>query len=74
MPVTEITKDLDARIAAYNAPTRLRRLHAALPNFPDQIVLVYRADQPKTRAARFVKDAIINSGHEMPSVGVTAAE
>ncbi len=61
---------LPRRIAAYNLPGRLRRLHGGLPFFPDEIVLLYRADQPKTRAARWVKDALLRSGREMPSVGV----
>lgn len=61
---------LPRRIAAYNQPGQLRRLHGQLPMFPDQIVLLYRADQPRTRAAQFVKDALIRSASTMPSVGV----
>lgn len=61
---------LPRRIAAYNQPGQLRRLHGQLPMIPDEIVLLYRADQPRTRAARFVKDALVHSVGEMPSVGV----
>lgn len=61
---------LPRRIAAYNQTGRLRRLHGRLPMFPDEIVLVYRADQPKTRAAQFVKDALVRSAATMPAVGV----
>lgn len=60
---------LPRRIAAYNQLGRLRRLHGQLPVFPDEIVLLYRADQPRTRASQFVKDLLIRSGGEMPSVG-----
>ena len=61
---------LPRRIAAYNQPGQLRRLHGKLPMFPDEIVLLYRADQPRTRAAQFVKDAVIATANAMPSVGV----
>lgn len=61
---------LPRRIAAYNHPGALRRLCGDLPMFRDEIILVYRADLPKTRAARFVKDALVQSASEMPSVGV----
>jgi len=39
------------RIAAYGHEGALRRLHPDLPIFPDEIVLIYRADLPKNRAA-----------------------
>ncbi len=61
---------LPRRIAAYNHEGALRRLHPELPIFPDEIVLVYRADLPKTRAAAFLKDAIARVSREMPDVGV----
>ncbi|MFV8749555.1 LysR family transcriptional regulator [Nannocystaceae bacterium ST9] len=61
---------LPRRIAEYNQPGQLRRLHGQLPMFPDEIVLLYRADQPRTRASRFVKDALVRCASEMPSVGV----
>ncbi|MCA9684256.1 MAG: LysR family transcriptional regulator, partial [Myxococcales bacterium] len=61
---------LPRRIAAYNQPGQLRRLNGRLPMFPDEIMLLYRADQPRTRAAQFVKDALVRSASEMPSVGV----
>jgi DNA-binding transcriptional LysR family regulator len=61
---------LPRRVAAYNQPGQLRRLHGQLPMFPDEIVLLYRADQPRTRAAQFMKDALLRSAGKMPSVGV----
>ncbi|MCA9657411.1 MAG: LysR family transcriptional regulator [Myxococcales bacterium] len=57
------------RIAAYGHAGRLRRLHAELPIFPDQICLIYRGDLPKTRAAMFLKDALLRCGKQMPDVG-----
>lgn len=61
---------LPRRIAAYNAEGRLRRLHAALPSIPDEIVLVYRGDLPKTRAVTFLREAITRCAQQMPDVGV----
>jgi DNA-binding transcriptional LysR family regulator len=61
---------LPRRVAAYNQPGQLRRLHGELPMFPDTIVLLYRADQPRTRAARYVKEALVRAAKQMPSVGV----
>jgi len=61
---------LPRRVAAYNQPGQLRRLHGSLPSFADEIVLMYRGDQPRTRASTFVKDALVLAGAEMPSVGV----
>lgn len=61
---------LPRRIAAYHHEGRLRRLHAELPIYPDDISLIYRADMPKTRAAMFIKDALVRCGQQMPDVGV----
>lgn len=61
---------LPRRIAAYGHEGALRRLHPELPLFPDEIVLIYRGDLPKTRAATFLKDAIVRCGQQMPDVGV----
>jgi DNA-binding transcriptional LysR family regulator len=61
---------LPRRIAAYGHEGRLRRLHPGLPIHPDQISLIYRADLPKTRAAMFLKDALVRCGQQMPDVGV----
>ncbi|MEZ4454834.1 MAG: LysR family transcriptional regulator [Nannocystaceae bacterium] len=61
---------LPRRIAAYGHEGRLRRLHPELPIYPDQISLIYRADLPKTRAAIFLKDALVRCGQGMPDVGV----
>ncbi|MCA9688854.1 MAG: LysR family transcriptional regulator [Myxococcales bacterium] len=59
---------LPRRIAAYGREGALRRLHPELPLFADEIVLVYRGDLPKTRAAAFLKDAIVQASSEMPDV------
>lgn len=61
---------LPRRIAAYGHEGALRRLSPELPTFPDEIVLVYRADLPKTRAAAFLKEAITRTSRDMPDVGV----
>ena len=61
---------LPRRIAAYGHDGALRRVHADLPIFSDEIVFIYRADLPKTRAAAFLKDALTRAGREMPDVGV----
>jgi len=61
---------LPRRIAAYNAEGLLHRLHPGLPAIPDDIVLVYRGDLPKTRAATFLREAIARCAEQMPDVGV----
>jgi len=58
---------LPRRIAAYNQEGRLRRLHDTLPNFPDTIALVYRADIHRTRATMRLKDALLNHGRRLDS-------
>ena len=63
---------LPRRIAAYGHEGALLRVHADLPIFSDEIVLIYRADLPKTRAAAFLKEALTRAGREMPDVGVPA--
>ena len=62
---------LPRRIAAYGHEGALRRVHPDLPIVPDEIVLIYRADLPKTRAAAFLKEALTRAGREMPDVGVS---
>ncbi|MFV8751493.1 LysR family transcriptional regulator [Nannocystaceae bacterium ST9] len=59
---------LPRRIAMHNR-TSLERLHAGLPNFVDDIFLVYRSDLPKTRSANFIKDTIVRCARELPDVG-----
>lgn len=59
---------LPRRIAAHANRGALQRLHPALPWFPDEIVLVYRGDLPKTRAALFIKDAVVRCARSMPAV------
>jgi molybdate transport repressor ModE-like protein len=61
---------LPRRIAAYNAEGLLRRLHTGLPAIPDDIVMVYRADLPKTRAVTYLREAITRCAQQMPDVGV----
>jgi len=61
---------LPRRIAAYGHEGALCRVYHEFPSFPDEIVLVYRADLPKTRAAAFIKEALTRAGREMPDVGV----
>mgnify|MGYP003592269388 CR=1 FL=1 len=64
---------LPRRIAAYGHEGALHRLHPELPLFPDEIVLVFRGDLPRTRAVTFLKDAIVRCGQQMPDVGVPLA-
>jgi len=61
---------LPRRIAAYGHTGGLRRLHPELPIYRDEISLIYRADLPKTRAAMFLKDALVRCGQAMPDVDV----
>lgn len=61
---------LPRRVAAYGQPGRLRRLHASFPFFPDTIVLAYRADLHRTRAAMRLKDAIVAHGQALRAVTV----
>lgn len=50
------------RVAAYNTPRPLRRLHPDLPFIPDRIVLAYRADMHRTRGALRLKDELVRYG------------
>lgn len=61
---------LPRRIAAHDTLRPLRRLHYDLPMFEDRVQLVYRADMPRTRAATYLKEELIRSGHAMGSVGL----
>ncbi len=56
---------LPRRVAAYGAGDRLARVHPQLPNFPDTIHLVFRADLPRTGGARRVKDALTAQGRAL---------
>ena len=60
---------LPRRVAAYGQHNRLQRLHADLPNFPDTICLVYRADLPRTVAAMRVKEALVAHGRKLDRLG-----
>lgn len=53
---------LPRRVAAYGAGARLSRVHPRLPSYDDAIHLLFRADQPKTRGALRVKDALVARG------------
>lgn len=63
---------LPRRIAAHGHEGALRRVSSELPTIPDEIILIYRGDLPKTRAAAFLKAALTRAGREMPDVGVDA--
>lgn len=56
---------LPRRVAAYGHASKILRLHADMPKFPDRICLVYRADLHKTRAALRLKDALVERGREI---------
>jgi DNA-binding transcriptional LysR family regulator len=56
---------LPRRVAAYGQEGRLVRLHPDLPNIPDVISLVYRADFHKTRAAVRLKEALVAHGKKL---------
>ncbi|MFP2924592.1 LysR family transcriptional regulator [Pyxidicoccus sp. 3LG] len=60
---------LPRRVAAYGQQGRLRRLHPELPFFPDTIVLLYRGDTHRTRAAMRLKDALVRHGRELDAAG-----
>jgi molybdate transport repressor ModE-like protein len=64
---------LPRRIAAYGHEGALRRLHPELPHFPDDIVLIFRGDLPRTRAASFLKESIVRCAQQMPDVAVPPA-
>ncbi|MCA9537532.1 MAG: LysR family transcriptional regulator [Myxococcales bacterium] len=56
---------LPLRVARYGHPGRLHRLHEALPDFPDDIALIYRGDLHRTRAALRLKDALVQHGRAL---------
>ncbi len=60
---------LPRRVAAYGQRGRLVRLHPELPNFPDTISLVYRADLPRTLAAGRLKEALVAHGRALDRLG-----
>lgn len=55
---------LPRRVATHGEPS-LRRLHPDLPCCPDEIVLLYRADLHRTRAALRLKDALVAHGRRL---------
>jgi hypothetical protein len=57
------------RAAAYGQRGRLTRLHPELPNFPDTISLVYRADLPRTVATGRLKHALVAHGRALDRLG-----
>jgi DNA-binding transcriptional LysR family regulator len=56
---------LPARVARYGHPGRLRPVAAGLPRHVDTIHLIYRGDLPRTRAARRVREALLERGREL---------
>ncbi len=56
---------LPRRVAAYGAGKGLSRLHPQLPNYPDRIHLVFRADLHRTRGATRLKDALAGHGRAL---------
>jgi DNA-binding transcriptional LysR family regulator len=50
---------LPERVAAYGQEGKLRRLHPSLPAVVDRIGLIYRGDWHRTRAATWLKEALI---------------
>lgn len=60
---------LPRRVAAYGQHGRLRRLHAALPCFPDRICMVYRSDLHRTRGTLALKNALLAHGRLLAQRG-----
>jgi DNA-binding transcriptional LysR family regulator len=56
---------LPRRVAAYWQQGRLRRLHPTMPYFEDTITLVYHSDGHRTRAARRLKEALVEHGQKL---------
>lgn len=59
---------LPRRVAAYNAPDALRRLHPALPHIDDTIYLAWRADVHRTAASTRLKEALLSYARTLPAV------
>jgi molybdate transport repressor ModE-like protein len=59
---------LPRRVAQCDPSAGLRRLHPALPSVPDSIQLLFRGDLHRTRAARQLKDALVQHGRGLPAV------
>jgi DNA-binding transcriptional LysR family regulator len=53
---------LPRRVAQYHQEGRLREIHPSLPRIQDRIALIYRADLHRTRAAMWLKDALLEGG------------
>lgn len=56
---------LPGRVARYGGHDRLRVVSPALPRLDDTIHLVYRGDLHRTRAARRLRDALLERGREL---------
>jgi DNA-binding transcriptional LysR family regulator len=56
---------LPRRVAAYGHAGKLQRLHPELPCVHDTIVLIHRADLPRTRAAKVLKGALTAHGQSL---------
>jgi len=56
---------LPRRVATYGHDGKLRELHPVFAEIPDTIVLIYRSDLHRTRAATRVRDALIEYGRSL---------
>lgn len=56
---------LPRRVAAYNHEGKLVRVHPELPYFSDRILLAFRSDMHKTKAAVALKEALIEHGKRL---------
>jgi len=60
---------LPGRVARYGHPGRLQPVDARLPRHEDTIHLIYRGDLPRTRAARRLREALVERGRELDLEG-----
>ena len=56
---------LPRRVAAYGQPGKLGRLHPSMPFIADTIMLIYRGDLHRTKAALRVRDTLVTHGKAM---------
>lgn len=56
---------LPRRVAVSDPQQRLVRLHPTLPFMHDMVYLAYRADLHRTRAAMYLKDALVEYGRRL---------
>jgi molybdate transport repressor ModE-like protein len=58
---------LPRRVAAYGHEGELKRLHSSLPFIPDAVRLAYRVDLHRTRAARRLKESLVEHARQLQS-------